>query len=92
MDEVNIMWKIDEEKYSYEEIREDAVKPNATKEERVRLLRWMERYALDRDWNGEYWDIDKDGDGKRLYPIDKPCAFEDDGTPYMWETIDCEIR
>lgn len=79
-------------RYDYDKVRRYAVRPNASKKSRMKLLRWMENFASDRDWNGEYWDISKDGDGLALFPIDKPTAFDDDGTPYEWETVDCEIK
>lgn len=75
-------------RYDYDTIRAKALHPDATAEDRIALMEWLDAYDASA-WNGEYYDID---DGLRLYPIEKPIAFEDDGTPYEWEYVDAEVR
>ena len=74
-------------RYAYAELRAAAVRCNATIADRMMLLKFMWHYSSDSSWNGEYYDID---DGKRLYPIDEPVAY-DDGEPFEWEPYDAEI-
>lgn len=54
-------------RYDYAELREAAIKFNATTEEVNALGEWFERYGRD-SWNGEYFDAD---DGYRLFPVYK---------------------
>lgn len=75
-------------RYAYEELRAAALRPDATKDDRMMLLKFMWHYASDSSWNGEYYDID---DGKKLYPVDEPIAF-DDGEPFQWEAYDARIE
>lgn len=75
-------------RYAYEDLRTAAVKPGATIEERMMLLKFMWNYAQDSSWNGECYDI---GGGLSLYPIDEPVSY-DDGEPFEWEAYDAEIR
>lgn len=75
-------------RYDYDTIREKALRTDATAEDRLALVAWFETYDASA-WNGEYYDID---DGLRLYPVESPIAFDDDGTPYEWEYVDAEIR
>lgn len=75
-------------RYDYDTIRAKALRPDATAEDRLALVNWLETYDASA-WNGEYYDIDG---GLRLYPVESPIAFEDDGTPYEWEYVDAEIK
>lgn len=69
-------------RYAYAELREKALAPTATKEDRLNLLDWFDRYDI-ADWNGEYYDLD---DGLRLFPI---CEETEDGD---FVVVDAEIR
>ncbi len=75
-------------RYAYEELRAAAVRGDATKDDRMMLLKFMRHYAYDNNWNGECYDID---DGKRLYPVEEAICF-DDGEPFQWEAYDAEVK
>lgn len=67
--------------YDYKELREKALAPTATKEDRLNLLYWFE--SNDSTWNGEFYDMDG---GWRLYPVyeeDEDCEFH---------LVDAEVR
>jgi hypothetical protein len=65
---------------SYKELRENALKPNATQEEINELGEWFSQYG-DMFWNGEYYDAD---DGVRVYPIYREVG-EDEFELEGWE-------
>lgn len=50
--------------YNYEELKNKALSPSATKEDINALGEWFEQYG-DSFWNGEYYEIDSNN---RLYP------------------------
>ena len=68
--------------YDYEELREKAMAPDATKEDRFALLDWFVLYG-DCFWNGEYYDLG----GYRLYQV-----IEMDEDEVQGEVVDVEIR
>lgn len=70
-------------RYEYAELRAAALAPEATKEDRLALLEWFDRYDT-ADWNGEYYDM---GDGYRLYPV---CELDEENDQY--DVVDAEIR
>lgn len=78
-------------RYDYTELRAAAVRPNATKDDRMMLLKWMWNFSGNRDWNGECYDISDGGEEKRLYPIEEPVLWHE-GEPDQWEAFDAEIR
>lgn len=65
---------------SYKELRENALKPNATQEEINEFGKWFSQYG-DMFWNGEYYDAD---DGVRVYPIYREVS-EDEFELEGWE-------
>ena len=69
-------------RYDYKEIREKAIRPEATEQDINALGKWMEQYG-DRFWNGEYWDVEA---GLRLFPVVVETA------PGEYETKWYEIR
>lgn len=72
---------------SYKELRENALKPNATQEDISKLGEWFSQY-VGIFWNGEYYDISDTGTkgeyGFRLYPVYKEVA-EDEYELTGWE-------
>lgn len=44
--------------YDFEELKEAALKYNATQEEINSLGKWFEMYGYAQYWNGEFFDID----------------------------------
>lgn len=68
--------------YDFEELKNKALSPDATKEDRMNLLDWFQAYG-DRYWNGEYFDIEN---GRALYPIYSE-VDEDE-----FEITDAEVR
>ncbi|MGN0488029.1 MAG: hypothetical protein ACI4HO_02070 [Ruminococcus sp.] len=50
--------------YDYNELKNNALKPNAKQDDINALGEWFEQYG-DSYWNGEYFEIDSE---HRLYP------------------------
>ncbi len=50
--------------YDYNELKNNALNPNATQDDINALGEWFEQYG-DEFWNGEYFEIDSE---HRLYP------------------------
>lgn len=69
------------DRYDYKELREKAVKPDATKEDRLALLNWCQQY--DEHFNGEYYEI---GDRLIIKPIFVEVGKDD------FELVDAEIE
>lgn len=69
--------------YDYDELKNKALAPDATKADRLNLLDWFQNYGT-MYWNGEYYDLDN---GLRLYPI-----IEMDADAVQGEIIDAEIN
>lgn len=67
--------------YQFEELYAAASKFDSTKEDRLSLYEWLNRYDY-QSWNGECFDL---GDGHSLYPIYE----ENDGD---FTVVDAEIR
>ncbi|MBO7070541.1 MAG: hypothetical protein J6W09_04530 [Bacteroidales bacterium] len=70
-------------RYDYKTLRDAALRPNATKLDRLALGEWMDRFCSSA-WNGECYDID---DGRTLWPVYE--VVDDAG--YM-ELIDYDVR
>ena len=70
--------------YDYEELKEKALKFDATQQDIDALANWFENWGNDY-WNGEYFEIDAE---HRLFPIYKEIE-NDDGT---YDLIGYEIR
>lgn len=72
---------------NYKELRENALKFNATQDEINELGEWFSQYGGN-FWNGEYYDISDTGTkgeyGFRLYPVYKEVA-EDEYEFVKWE-------
>ncbi len=68
--------------YNYENLKMNALKVGASKEDRLALLEWFEQYGMD-FWNGECYDLEN---GKCLYPIYE--EVEED----VFDIVDAEIR
>lgn len=71
------------DRYAYEELKASALAPGATKEDRLNLYKWFDRYS-DMYWNGECYDMDE---GYSLYPV-----YEHDEENDQYEVVDAEIR
>lgn len=68
-------------KYDYKELLEKAL--NGTKEDRIALVEWFERYGDTKDWNGERWYCEP---GLNLKPI-----IEMDEETDCGELVDAEF-
>ena len=81
--------------YDYETLREKAISPNATKEDRIALLNWFDQFDSV-DFNGEYYDLRTPSEaingvsecGLRLYPV----YDMSDEDAVQFDVIDAEIR
>lgn len=73
--------------YSYSDLRARALSAEATSEDRLALLDWMETYDKNA-WNGESFNID---DGLRLFPVYDETVDEDGDLVNPWPT-DAEVR
>lgn len=69
--------------YNYKELVEKATASGATREDRITLYKWFERYGIDY-WNGKYYKMEN---GARLYPV---CVFDYDEGYYI--LVDVDIR
>ena len=75
--------------YNYKELVEKATAFGATKEDKLNLFDWFDRYGIDY-WRGEYYAME---DGTRLYPIYQGVGEQDeDGDFDDYEVVDAEIR
>lgn len=75
---------------TYQELKEKAMSPEATKEDRIELFKWFEHNDNGRYWNGEEYALE-DGDG--LKPIWKGVGEADeDGDYEEYELVDAIIR
>jgi hypothetical protein len=66
-----------EDRYNYDNLRERAVKHDATQKDINALGEWFSRYG-DAYWNGEYYDADN---GVRLFPI---FAYDEEDEVYYF--------
>lgn len=75
--------------YDYQELKEKAMRSDATKEDRLALLKWFE-HNYQGIYNGEHYPLE---DGYSIKPIYAPVGEPDeDGDYEEWELIDAEIR
>lgn len=76
-------------KYQYEELKERAMRFDATQQDRLNLLKWFEQYGSCY-WNGEEYALEN---GYGLKPIYKGIGEADeDGDYEEYEVVDAIIR
>lgn len=74
---------------TYQELKEKAMRPEATKEDRVALVLWLER-NIQVMYNGEAYPLE---DGQSIEPIWKGVGEPDEDGDYKeYEIVDAIIR
>lgn len=74
---------------TYQELKEKAMSPESTKEDRIALVSWFERNSHEMN-NGEDYPLE---DGYSIKPIWKGVGEPDeDGDYLVYEIVDAEIR